>query len=370
MVRQSFELKDNRVYINNRLVDNVSYEGYTDGMRNKVKLIKDGRIIGFLKSSKVAGDDYYSDYAELATKKICALMGIKCADCVLVDVDGLPKTSQELLAEKKSEEFIKTLPPEKQEIARKHREEQAKLTAKQKGVLSYNYLEYKKYKGNKRLNLSQVCDVYKEVTGNEMPSSVNGYVAMINVIKENKEFAEKLGLDGNILIDENFRYEFLKLAMLSFFTGQLDMTKYNIDLCVIDTPDGSRVEIAPLYDNSESFGLSTIVRKLDYSSDDFEYYKNDLVNMIDSYGSQLTVREGTSLDVNDQIAELADVLQKDPMAGEIFNKFKSIDIGSLVDELDTGELGFDLVRLAIEEFYNARVKSVEKVLEATNDKEL
>ena len=187
MVRQSFELKDNRVYINNRLVDNVSYEGYPDGMRNKVKLIKDGRIIGFLKSSNVAGDDYYSDYAELATKKICDLMGIKCADCVLVDVDGLSKTSQELLAEKKSEEFIKTLSPEQQKIARKHREEQAKLTAKQKGVLSYNYLEDKKYKGNKRLNLSQVCDVYKEVTGNEMPSSVNGYVAMINVIKENQK---------------------------------------------------------------------------------------------------------------------------------------------------------------------------------------
>ena len=370
MVRQNFELKNNNVYTNNLKVNDLTFEPEIKGMRKKVKLMLNGQTIAYLKSNNIAGTDYMSDYAEVASKKICDLVGIKCAETLLANITGIHKSQSEIEQEKleneKSEAFLATLPPSVQEQARKHRAEQnlAKAKQPQKGVLSYNYLAEKRYRDCQVLNVADLCENFNKITGRNQPSSANGYMSMLKNLQENTEFAKSMGINENFVLDENLKSDFIKLSMFSYFTGQSDMTKYNIDVVLINTPQGKKLELAPLYDNSESFGLSGVESKNDINQEEIDYVKNSIsetINLSDT--SKLTIKEQTPLDITEQAKELADVIHKDPLAKEIYEKFKNIDIESVVNELNVDESSFEIVNFAITELFSTRMNNVEKCLD-------
>ena len=371
MFRDKFVLKNNKVYGNDMLLNGLTYEYGQEGMRNKVALIRKGKTVGFLKSSSVIGVDYYSDYAEIVTKIICDLVGIKCADVLLVDIEGLPKTAEQIELEKKEDEksmeIFSSLSIEEQLAAERFIERQRTLRNQQKGVLSYNYLNDDKYKTCQKLNMATLCEKFNQFTEEDVPSSAEGYMNIIKFLHNNTEFCQSLGFN-NIYYDENLKYDFLALSMLSFFTGQLDMTKYNIDLLISKTAKGYKVELAPLFDNGESFGLSVITRKENFSQEDYDYYSEETIKSVMSiYPSRLPIKEETQESPEDQAKEIADYISTDPMAMQIYNQFKSINIDKIVDSLDIGEPNFDIIGCAIKTFYTTRLQSVEQYQNSNNE---
>lgn len=288
MERQMFLLEENgTVVTNGRLVEGLTYEIEKEGMRKKVKLIKEGKVIAFLKSSSIlGGSDYYSDYADVATRKICQKVGIKCANNLLVTIYGMPKTPQEIELDReediRSEEFIEKLPEALRENARKHRESQKALKSKLKGVISYNYMETDKYKHCQRMSLDEIRSQQLMLGGDAVSPSVNGYMQLINNLQGESTLAKNLGLVGTIDIDPNFKYDLLGLSMLSFTTVQTDLTGLNIDIVFRKTPQGVRAEVSPIFDGGESLGLSSIARSPEWDERDYDDKCSDILNGINS----------------------------------------------------------------------------------------
>ena len=372
MERQMFLLEENgTVVTNGRLVEGLTYEIEKEGMRKKVKLIKEGKVIAFLKSSSIlGGSDFYSDYADVATRKICQKVGIKCANNLLVAIEGMPKTPQEIELDReediRSEEFIEKLPEALRENARKHRESQKALKSKLKGVISYNYMETDKYKHCQRMSLDEIRSQQLMLGGDAVSPSVNGYMQLINNLQGESTLAKNLGLVGTIDIDPNFKYDLLGLSMLSFTTAQTDLTGLNIDIVFRKTPQGVRAEVGPIFDGGESLGLSSIARSPEWDERDYDDKCSDILNGINNLSpSRLTIKSETSQDdTMAQAQELAAAVYHDPIAKEMFERFKAIDIEDIIDGIDVGEPDFDVVRFALRESFGTRVQMIENCMSA------
>ena len=73
-----------------------------------------------------------------------------------------------------------------------------------------------------------------------------------------KSLRKELGFKDNITISPSLCDDLKKIVVFGFVTGQIDMKQDNIHLVVRKSGKGFEISAGPLFDNGESFNLSSI----------------------------------------------------------------------------------------------------------------
>ena len=340
-----------------------------EGCHNNYQIITNSKVKGFLKQS-----DGRSDYADVISKRICDELKIKCADCELVYIQDFPQLEEkELMTFEEYVDYCKshfTISDENK--LKQYYEDYSKEFEKQRtktAVLSYDYQSKEPYKSASIIRLSELIDAHSELTNGNGTYAIETYVKIAQELcnsksKIGKILRKKLKLKNNIELSQFFDLDLKKIALLGYATCQMDMRSHNIHLAVVKTSKGYQLEVAPLFDNGESFNLSSIgdahLNKADV----------DITNLgSSSYGNPLTLTEDVTVDGTEQLTSLAQEITVNPELAKYYDALRWLDIESICDKENVGEDDFDIVKHCVVSIFNERMNLLKQEVQRQQQKE-
>lgn len=366
--------RDRYVYKNGKIYGEHSrkplkYEKL-EGCHNNYQITRNDKVKIFLKQSEGR-----SDYADVISKRICDALNIKCANCELVYMQDFPQDKEEkLLTFEEYVEFCKQNFNITNENQLKQTYEdyckQFKSDHTKTAVLSYDYQMVEPYKSAKIIRLSDLVEAYCSITGSEGTIAIETYVKIAKELcdrksKVGKALRKKLKLKNNIELSQFFDLDLKKIALLGYATCQMDMRSYNIHLAVVKTSKGYQLEVAPLFDNGESFNLSDIDSDRDVTKLDIDLMNNSSGN----YGNQITLTENVSRDAQEQLVSLAQEIIVNPELAKYYDALRWLDIESICDKENVGEDNFDIVKHCVVSIFNERMKLLQQEVQRQQQKE-
>ena len=341
-----------------------------EGCHNNYQITTNGKIKAFLKQSEGR-----SDYADVISKDICDALNIKCADCELVYLQDFPQLEEkELMTFEEYVDYCKShFTVSDENKLKQYYDDYSKEFEKQRtktAVLSYDYQSQEPYKSASIIRLSELVDAYSELTGGNGTYAIETYVKMAQELcnpksKIGKKLRKKFKLKNNIQLSQFLDLDFKKIALLGYTTCQMDMRSHNIHLAVIKTSKGYELEIAPLFDNGESFNLSSIYEDVHTSKTDV-----DITNLgSNSYGNPLTLTEDVTIDGTEQLTSLAQEIISNPELAKYYDALRWLDIESICDKENVGEENFDIVKHCVVSIFNERINLLQQEVQRLQQKE-
>lgn len=370
------ELRDNYIYRNKKI--------YQEGKKKPLKFVKlngchnnyqltinGSKINAFLKQSIGA-----SDYADVVSKRLCDELNIKCAECELVNMTDFPQENEEQKMEFDAYvEFCKDHfgITDLNKLKKSYKDYSKKFEGieTKHAILSYDYKCVEPYKSAKIIKLDELVHAYSSITEQDGTFAIESYV---NIAKElcdsksqvGKELRKRLKLKNNIELSQFFDLDLKKIALLGYATCQMDMSSQNMHLALIKTKKGYRLEVAPLFDNGESFNLDSVNHKQISTTDDVEYATTNTSN----YGNALTLKETDTRDAESQLVSLAEEIINNPELEKYYDILQWLNIEDLCNKENIGEKGFDAVKHTIVKIYNERISLLQQEIKKQQEKNI
>ncbi|MBE6123969.1 MAG: hypothetical protein E7184_00295 [Erysipelotrichaceae bacterium] len=304
-----------------------------------------------------------SDYADVISKSLCDEVGVKCADCDLVLMKDFPQVDEK---KKMNFEEYKDFCKSNFHIEDINKIEQyynnyLAIMEKERvhnAVVSYDYKIDEPYNNAQIIKLDELVCAYCNVTGSDGTYAIETYNKIANELVSDsvigKKLRKQLKIKKHVDLSSDFDLDLKKIALLGYATCQMDMSSHNLHLALIRNGKNYKLEVAPLFDNGESFNLASL--------NDENLTKED-VDAINStskeYGNALTLKESANMNAHQQLIDLAEEMRLNPELYEFYKKLKSVDIEHICDkEIDKQDL--DVVKHAVISVYEERMFLLEQ----------
>ena len=330
-----------------------------EGCHNNYEVMLPNGVKAFLKEGYGC-----TDYADVISKRICDAVGIECAECELAIMQDFPSEKEiSLMSFDEHSQFCEKnfgiTDKTKLEESYFHYLEQYRQEKYKPALLSYDYCYREPYKSSQIINLDKLVTKYCDMTNTENTFAIESFVKIAEIFtdknnKLGKKLRKELKVKDNIELSPNFDLELKKIAVLGYVTCQTDMTRNNLHLALVKNKKGYELQVAPLFDNGESFNLSSIERNKELSSYDVDQINSTSV----SYGNSLVLTEGEGKDAEKQVESIAREIIKNPELSNFFNKLQNLDIADMCEKENIGERDFDIIKYSVVSIYNQRVNSL------------
>lgn len=336
------------------------------GCHNNYKLAISKKCDVFLKESVGA-----SDYADVICKRICDEVGIECAENDLVIMKDFPSPGdKDMLSFEEYVEFCKSNAhindmDKIKEFYNNYLENYEKTKIRH-ALISYDYTKEAPYDNAKIIVLSDLVNTYSKVTGNDGTFAIETYNKIVNEFVDpdseiGKQMRQHLKIKKNLTLSSDFDLNLKKIALFGYVTCQIDMSYYNLHIALIKDKKGYNVDVAPLFDNGESFNLSSF-----YDEYSMENAK-DVVESSEEYSNALTLKESSGMYINKQLDDLVDELLCNPGLKDFYEKLKSLDIESICDKESVQEPEYEYIKYAVTSIFEKRMDALEKAYQKKLD---
>ncbi|MBE5736067.1 MAG: hypothetical protein E7356_01735 [Clostridiales bacterium] len=329
-----------------------------------------GKSIAFLKEANGCVD--YGDYICM---KMCEIVDLPCAEMEMVYLQGFPRENEERLlsfeehcAEIRKISSFKSNDEEylRQSYAHYEKMYHARNMPLRAGVLSYDYKELPEFRDiSKAISISTITEAYAQLTGTEAPMSIDGYMQILDELtngnsKMGKSLRKQLGLKDNINLSPTLCDDLKKYVVFGFVTGQIDMKQDNIHLVVRKSGKGFEISAGPLFDNGESFNLSSIER-VD-AIDDPERATDYALDLGRNMANRVSLTENSGVDYDKQLEEIASEIASNPQIAQFYGQLKSINIDQILTQIPSREAEYHMVCKMVKGIYSSRISAIEQLL--------
>lgn len=329
------------------------------GCHNNYKLAISKNCDVFLKESIGA-----SDYADVICKKLCDEVGIECAENDLVIMKDFPSfDDKEMLSFEEYVEFCKSnahiSDMEKIKAFYNNYLENYEKSKIKHALISYDYTKESPYDDAKIIVLSDLVHTYCKVTGEEGTFAIDTYNKIVNEFVDpnseiGKQMRKHLKIKKKLVLSPDFDLNLKKIALFGYATCQIDMSCYNLHIALIKDKNGYNVDVAPLFDNGESFNLSSFYDE--YSMDNAK----DVVESSEEYSNALTLTESSGLYINRQLDDLVDELLCNPGLRDFYEKLKRVDIESVCKKASIHEPEYEFIQYSVMSIFEKRMAILEQ----------
>lgn len=207
--------------------------------------------------------------------------------------------------------------------------------------------------------LSDLVQTYCKVTGEEGTFAIDTYNKIVNEFVDpnseiGKQMRKHLKIKKNLDLSPDFDLNLKKIALFGYATCQIDMSYYNLHIALIKDKNGYNVDVAPLFDNGESFNLSSFYDE--YSMDNAK----DVVESSEEYSNALTLTESSGLYINRQLDDLVDELLCNPGLRDFYEKLKHVDIESVCKKASIHEPEYEFIQYSVMSIFEKRMAILEQ----------
>lgn len=340
-----------------------------NGCHNNYEVLL-GKSTAFLKEANGCVD--YGDYVCM---KLCELVDLPCAEMEMVYLQGFPCENEERLlsfdehcAEIRKISSFKSNDEEylRQTYANYEKRYHARNMPLRAGVLSYDYKGLSEFGDiSNAMPISTITESYAQLTHANAPMSIDGYMQILDELSKSnsklgKSLRKKLGLKGNLNLSSTLCEDLKKYVVFGFVTGQIDMKQDNIHLVTRKSGKGYEISVGPLFDNGESFNLSSIERA--DAIDDPDRATESALDLGRKLPNRISLTENSDMNYEKQLEEITREIASNPRIANFYNKLKGINIDQILTQIPYREAEYHIVCKMVKGIYSSRISAIEQLL--------